>query len=123
MKKILIAIVLLNICCAAPTTITTQQGKTAYTADQIAVQVGHLEQAVIAANQATPKGIPDAAAITIVKFCVNAENTLAATPSGWYLTIQAAWVQVKEDIGSTITSNPVIVSLVSAVDVALGVVQ
>lgn len=118
MKRLPVALLCLSlIACHPPASIQTPQGKIAYTADQVAQQIGHLEQAVIAANQATPKGIPDQTAIDIVQFCVAAELTLGKTPSGWQQTVATAWGQLKAKYPAV--TNPVIQSLIAAVDVAI----
>ena len=49
---------------------------------------------------------------------VAANKTLAATPAGWQTALKTAWAAAKPDIGTP--SSPVIVSLLAAVDAAIG---
>lgn len=106
----------LGVACHAPVTITTPQGKIAYTADQIVQRVNELENAAIKANGAGQLSL-DTTRI-IVEFCVGADKTLAQTPAGWQASVQAAWTAARAKIPTT---NPAIASAVSAVDVVLAI--
>lgn len=114
MKKLLLCLVLLTPACHAPVTVTTPQGKIAYTADQIVQRVNELENAAIKANGAGQ--LPLVQTRTIVEFCVAADKTLAATPSGWQATVRTAWAATRAQIPTT---NPAIAAAVTAVDVVL----
>jgi hypothetical protein len=117
MKRILVFVAFLAIAaCHAPVTITTPQGHAAYTADQIVLRVNELQNAAIQA-QATG-ALPTATARTIVEFCVSADKTLAATPSGWQATVGAAWAEAKTKLPAI--TNPSVQAAVNAVDVILG---
>jgi hypothetical protein len=76
---------------AAP--IVTPQGQTAYTADQIVIRVNELQAAAIQAE--ANGGLPTNTTRVIVQFCVSADKTLAATPSGWGATVAKAWNEAK----------------------------
>ena len=108
---------LMMACAHPPATVTTPQGKAAFTSDQIATRVGELQSATIAANSATPKGLADAPAIVIVKFCVAAEKTLQTTPSGWQQTVATAWAQAKANLPPI--TNQAVAAAISGVDVVL----
>ena len=58
----------------------------------------------------------------IVSFCVGADKTLAAVPSGWQATVYQAWQASKNQIPPAQLANPAIVAAVSAVDVALAAI-
>lgn len=117
MKYLLLVLCLSLSACAAPVTITTPQGKVAYTADQIVLRVNELQNAAIAANATVPPSLPTATTRIIVEFCVSADKTLAATPAGWQATLATGWNAAKAKIGTP--SNPAIVSAMSALDVVL----
>lgn len=115
----LVLVLLITPACHAPVTITTQQGKVAYSADQVALRVNELQNAAIAANAAG--NLPTNTTRTIVQFCVTADQTLAATPTGWAASLSTAWAGVKAQLPPI--SNPAIVAAMGAVDVVLGVSQ
>jgi len=102
-------------CVHRPTTIVTQQGKIAYTADQIAVRVSELQNAAIAAN--AQQQLSDEKTRTIVQFCVASARVLAQTPNGWQASLQTAWTQAKSQAGAI--TNPAVVAAMGAVDVVL----
>ena len=106
--------------CAAPATIVTPQGQAAYTADQIVTRINELQNVAIAAEQA--KSVPTDTVRVIVSFCVGADKTLAAVPSGWQATVYQAWQASKNQIPPAQLANPAIVAAVSAVDVALAAI-
>lgn len=108
-----------GVACHAPVTITTPQGKAAYTADQIVVRVNELQNAAIKAEAGG--ALPTATTRTIVEFAVAADKTLAATPAGGAATVAVAWQQTKLKLAGV--SNPAILAAMSAVDVVLGVIQ
>ncbi len=116
-----LAVVLtLAVGCAAPVTIVTPVGIASYTSDQIAVRVNEVMNAAIAANAATPPALSTPATTVLVQFAVAADQTLAAVPSGWLATVQTAWAAAKAKLGTI--ANPLIVSLMAALDAVLGVV-
>jgi hypothetical protein len=104
--------------CHAPVTITTAQGKTAFTADQIVQRVNELQSAAIQANGAG--GLATSTTRTIVTFCVAADQTLAATPAGWQASVSAAWASAKTQL--PVITNPAVAAAISAVDVVLAAV-
>lgn len=103
----------------APVTVQTPAGRTAYTADQIALRVNELENAAIQAN--ATGALPVATTRTLVEFAVSADQTLAATPTGWLATVTTAWNAAKAKIGAV--SNPALVAAMGAVDAVLGGLQ
>lgn len=117
LRVFVLALALSVSACHAPVTVTTPQGKIAYTADQIVVRVNELENAAIAANGAN--ALPLITTRTLVEFAVSADKTLAATPSGWQTTIQTAWMETKAKLPPI--TNPAIQSAIAAVDVVLAV--
>ena len=122
MKRVLLILLLAgSAACAPPATITTQPGKTAYTADQIVVRVNELQNAASAANATVPPSLPTNTTRTIVQFCVAADKTLASTPIGWQATVATAWATAKAQI--PVQTNPSIIAAMSAVDVVLGAIQ
>lgn len=100
-----------------PSTITTPQGKQAYTADQILIRVGELQDTVIAANGSGAISTPTAR--IIVKFTVDAAVLLKTVPSGWQATLSAAWQTAKGEIPADQLSKPAITASISAVDIVL----
>lgn len=117
MKRLLLVLTLAlaPACVHPPPTITSQAGKTAFTADQIVTRVNELQNAAIAANGAQQLTTPITR--TIVEFCVAADQTLATTPSGWQGTVHTAWTLAKGKIGTV--ANPAVAAALSAVDIAL----
>ncbi len=115
MKRWILILALTFGACHAPVTVTTPQGKIAYTADQVVLRVNELENAAIQA-QAT-NAIPVQTARTIVEWCVSADKTLASTPNGWPVILQTGWMEVKGKVG--LIANPAIVAAMGAVDVVL----
>lgn len=112
----LLALVLLATpACHAPVTVTTPQGKAAWTADQVAVRVNELGKAVIDAQ--AQNQIPLATARDLIQFCSSADKTLAAAPAGWQATVGKAWAEVKAKLPATL--SPLVQSAVNVVDTAL----
>lgn len=103
--------------CTPPVTVVTPQGVTAYKSDQIVVRVNELMNASIAANAAVPPGLDTNTTRIIVRWCVTADQTLAATPTGWQATLQAGWTATKTTLPPI--TNPVIAAAMSAVDLVL----
>ncbi len=101
--------------CTPPPTIVTPQGKTAYTADQIAIRVNELEAAAIQAN--ATGGLPVATTRIVVKFTVSADKILKDVPSGWQTAVATAWTQTKQQLAGV--TNPNVVAAISAVDLVL----
>ncbi len=105
----LIALLMLP-ACHAPVTITTPQGKAAYTADQAINQIGLFQQAVIDARDAGKVKTADAR--TIVQWTTTAITTLHQTPSGWQASLSAGWPQIR----GIVATYPAIAPYVSIVD-------
>lgn len=102
--------------CHAPVTVTTPQGRAAYTADQVAVRINELQNAAIAAQQQGQ--LPTATTRTIVQFCVGADATLAQVPAGWVVSLQTAWATTKANLPAM--TNPAVTAALAAVDVVIG---
>lgn len=121
MKCLILTLCLLVVtpACSPPVTIVTPAGKVAYSADLIVIRVNELMNAAIAAQ--ANGGLPTNTARTIVQFCVSADQTLAATPAGWQATLLQGWTSAKAQLPTI--SNPTILALMGAVDVAIGGVQ
>ncbi len=100
-----------------PKSVTTPQGKTAYTADQVAKVVGALQDTVIQANSATPPAIPDSTAIPFVQATRAILLTLKATPAGWQATVATAWHAAEQRVPSADLQK--FQSYFTAVDVAV----
>ncbi len=103
--------------CHAPVSVTTPQGKAAYTADQVVLRINELENAAITAQ--AQGQIPLATTRTIVEFCVSADKTLAVAPAGWPAIIATAWAQTKAQLPPI--TNSLVQSAMNAVDVVLAV--
>lgn len=86
----------LTVACTPPPTIVTTPGKTAFTADQIVIRVNELMNAAIAAN--TAKALDDATTKIVVQWTLSADQILAATPSGYVLTLQTSWGALQPQI-------------------------
>jgi hypothetical protein len=114
--SVLVASVLVGTpACHAPVTVTTPQGKAAFTADQVAARVSELENATIAAQ--AQGQIPLATARVLVEFCVSSGKTLAAAPAGWQATVGKAWAEAKKQLPATL--SPLVQSAVNLVDTTL----
>lgn len=105
-------------CAKAPPNLTPE-GQKAYTADQIVVRVNRLMDTAIDAEAA--KALPTATTRVIVRFCVEADKTLAQLPAGWGPTLYTAWHQVKEDplVKPYLLQNQYIATAASVIDLAL----
>ena len=112
-----ISVIGLTIACQRPPTIVTPQGKTAYTADQIAVRVNELQNAAIVAESSG--GMATADTRIVVSFAVSANQILAKTPAGWQTTVSQSWVEAKRHLPAQ--KNPTVVAAMGAVDVVLAV--
>ena len=114
-RAIPLLLILAVVACHAPVTITTPQGQIAYTADQIAVRVGELQNAAIQAN--ATGGLSTANTRIVVEFATTVAPILKATPSGWQTTVATAWTQAKKQLAPV--TNVAVVSAMSAVDLVL----
>ncbi len=104
-------------CASAPATVTTPAGQAAYKADVVVIRVNELMNAAIAANAQGALAVGPTR--TIVKFCIAADQTLAAVPAGWPETLRAAWLATKKQLPPV--TNPGIIAAMGAVDLVLGV--
>ena len=77
------------VACTPPTTIVTQPGKIAFSADQVAVRVNEVQNAAIAAN--TSGALDAAQTKIIVAYAVSADKVLKATPAGWQAAVMKLW--------------------------------
>jgi hypothetical protein len=115
-KRLLLVVLLcLAPACAPPKAVVTPQGQVAFTADQIIVRVGELQNAVLQAN--ANKALDDATTKTVVTWTTAAARILKTTPSGWQATLFSGWKAVKPQIP---TNNPAIALAVGAVDALVG---
>ncbi len=89
----------------------------AYTADQIGRAISALRDAAIKAE--AQGALPTDVTRVIVHFDRAAWTTLKATPAGWGQTVAAAWAAAKKEIPPKTLADPLLASLVSAVDVSL----
>jgi len=105
--------------CDRPVTITTPEGKAAYTANEILKRVQNLQNATIEA--AASGGLSTNSARVIITFTVESAKVLDATPTGWGGIIATAWNAAKKQLPATVLTNPVIQAAAIAVDVALAV--
>jgi hypothetical protein len=105
--------------CQRPVTIVTPQGKVAYAAHEVAIRVGELQKATIAAE--TAGAIPTAVARIIITFTTESAKVLGATPSGWGGVVATRWGNVKRQLPLRYLENPAIIAAVSAVDIALAI--
>lgn len=113
--RTLLVLSLLSAGCHAPTTVQTPQGKIAFTADQIAIRVGELQNTAIQAN--ATGALPEATTRTIVTFCVQAAMVLQSAPGGWQAIVANSWKAAKIQIPPQ--TNPAIIAAMSAVDAVL----
>ena len=119
MKRLILILALATApACHAPVTVTTPQGKAAYTADQIVVRVNELQRAAVSAEAG--HALDTATTRTIVEFCVSADKTLAATPNGWQATVGTAWVEAKKKL--PLITNQAVMAAIGAVDVVLATI-
>lgn len=102
-----------------PATITTTQGKTAYTADQLVLRLQEVENAAIAANAAG--GLSDATTAVVVKFCISAGDTAKAAALGWQAAVQTAWADAKKSIPPADAQKFALD--ISAIDLAVDLLQ
>lgn len=109
-------IVALSAC--VPKTIQTPEGRRAYNALQVLQRVDELQNAVIAGNQ---QGIiPDATAVTIVRFTVASAKTIKAAPDGWQATVKTGWASTKAAIPPADAKKLQV--YLDAVDLVLGLI-
>lgn len=112
-----VALILALVSCA-PKTIQTPEAKRAYTALQVLQRIDELQNAVIAGNQ---QGIiPDATAVTIVRFTVATAKTLKAAPDGWQATVKTGWTATKAAIPAADAKK--LQPYLDAVDLVLGLI-
>lgn len=118
----IIAVVLaLLYACHAPVTVTTPQGKQSYTADQVVIRIGELQNAAIQAN--ATGGLDTATTRQIVTYCVSTAKTLKETPQGWIATVQAGWNAFKPTLPVKVTADPSFAVLISSLDVLMAGLQ
>lgn len=97
----------------APPSVVTQQGKVAYTADQVVVRINELENTAIAANN--DGSLKDDVAISIVKFCVSADKTAKTTPDGLKPALKTGWAELQKNlVGKTVP--PTLTLAIGALD-------
>ncbi len=106
MKRLLLILCLaltpVTLACHPPSTIVTQPGKIAFTADQVVIRVNELQKAAVQANASG--ALDTANTRIIVEFSVAADKVLKATPSGWQATVKALWLQAAPKITTTNTT-------------------
>ncbi len=106
-KRLAPIMLLVLLACNAPASIKTPEGKTAFTADQIVLRVGELQNATMQAERTG--GIPTAAARTIITFTVSANKILRDTPAGWQATIATSWRELKPKIPADVRDRLAVV--------------
>ena len=109
----LVVVALAAPACHAPTSIQTQAGKTAYTADQVLQRVGEFQTAVIDGQIANKITVSDARAL--VAWTVDVAQILKATPSGWQVTVTASWNAIRPQAQAI----PAIAPYVSTLDLVI----
>lgn len=100
--------------CTAPTTVTTDMGKRAYTADQVVVRIGEFQQAVIDASDA--KKVPEATARVIVFWTVQSMQTLKSAPVGWDAALRKTWPPVRLEVAK----QPALATWAPIIDALIG---
>jgi hypothetical protein len=113
MKRLLLLLCLaltpVTLACHPPSTIVTEPGRIAFSADNILVRVKEVEQAAVQANQTG--ALDNAQTRVIVEYAVAAKNVLTATPTGWQMTVKALW---REALTHLTTTNPTVQLAVTA---------
>lgn len=107
--------------CHAPLTVTTPQGKTAYTADQVVQRLGEFQNAAIQAN--STGGLDTPTTKLIVQYVVATTQTLKATPAGYIKTVQAGWTAFLPTLPASVTGNLNYQILIAAVTTAIAGLQ
>lgn len=85
-------------CASAPPTVTTAEGKAAFSADQVITRLGEAADVVIHANQATPPKVPDRVAIPLVKVIRATVKIVEVSPSGWLAAANTAYNEFKKTV-------------------------
>lgn len=112
----LLSAALVSVTSCAPKSIQTPAGRAAYSADQVVLRIGELQTATIDANRGG--ALSDAIAIKVVRFCVDANKTLKAVPSGWQPTVATAYHQLRAEL--TDRDRQSIALYIAALDALLG---
>ena len=70
--------------------------KPVYTANEVLMRVGELQDTVIALHDANPQGITKENADYIVRFTVSTAIIIQSSMSGWQATVKASWNELKQ---------------------------
>lgn len=106
-------------CAKRPPTITTEAGKIAYNADQIAMRIGELQNAAIAAE--TSGALERNLTRQIVTFTVAANKTLRETPNGWYASVAQGWQSLNAALPDNVKRNPALITAWATVETIIAV--
>ena len=97
----IVACAMLSAC--PPPSLQTPQGRTAYTANQVAIAIGTLQDAVMAAHSTKDlDGRPLLSTSTtrkVMSFSLDALDILDKTPDGWQATVRIAYLRLKDELG------------------------
>lgn len=104
MKYLIVSLALIvGLACAPKNANLSPAGREAYTADQIVIRLGELQDAAIAANKSG--GLADGPAIKIVQFTVDGAKTCKAVPAGWQATLKAGWLTLKAQLDAAVRTK------------------
>lgn len=117
MRYLVLTLVLaVGLACAPKSANLSPAGQAAFTADQVVVRLGELQDAAITANQ--DGSLDKATANAIVRFTVDGAKTCKAAPAGWQDTVRAGWAALKGALAETVKTRLKIV--LAAVDALIG---
>lgn len=114
----IIAIALFLVACA-PKSITTQSGKNAWYANQVAIRINEVSKTIIQLNAQVPPVISDADTREFGTWARSALLTLKTVPNGWEKTVQTGWNEAKSKLPPNILTNPYVASFVMTLDALL----
>lgn len=105
--------------CTPPPPNLDPQTQKMYTADQAVVRINRLMDAAIEAE--AQKALPTSTTRYIVRFCVEADKTIAQYPAGWGPTVAKAWAILKEEpeVKPLLLSNQYVSTAATMVDLML----
>lgn len=105
MKRLLLIplLLVLSSCASKMPTSYTPQTKQLYVLTDVVDGLGTLQTA--AENAVPAKILKLSTARLIVQFTVAANTTIGQTPNGWYASVNAAYLQLKEDLPQSEIDN------------------
>jgi hypothetical protein len=104
---------LLVISCA-PKSITTDPGKSAWYANQVAIRVNELSRTAIQLNSTGV--LTDKDTRTIGVWAVTALKTLGAASAGWEKSVLLGWEEMKKNLPESVLTNPTLALSFSVID-------